>query len=92
MSNVFTIYVVKSFGPDAGYTNLKAFIDVDEAEAYAKTIEKQIPDDVENEFVEVEQMDCQSYGTTNRSIDYSFMPANPTESNYNKVDLSFIPL
>ena len=88
MSNVFTIYVVKSFGPDAGYTNLKAFINVDEAEAYAKTIEKQIPDDVENEFVEVEQMDCQSYGTT----DLSFMPANPTESNYNKVDLSFIPL
>ena len=92
MSNVFTVFIVKSFGPDAGYTNLKAFIDVDEAEAYAKTIEKQIPDDVENEFVEVEQMDCQSYGTTNRSIDYSFMPANPTESNYNKIDMSFIPL
>jgi hypothetical protein len=65
MSNVFTVYIVKSFGPDAGYTNLKAFVNVDEAEAYAKTIEKQIPDDVENEFVEVEQMDCLSYGTTN---------------------------
>lgn len=92
MSNVFKVFIVKSFGPDAGYTNLKAFINVDEAEVYAKTIEKQIPDDVENEFVEVEQLDCLSYGTTNRSIDYSFMPANPTESNYNKVDLSFIPL
>ena len=91
MSNVFTVFIVKSFGPDTGYTNLKAFINVDEAEDYAKTIEKQIPDDVENEFVEVEQLDCQSYGTTNR-VDYSFMPANPTESNYNKVDLSFIPL
>ena len=87
MSNVFTVFIVKSFGPDAGYTNLKAFINVDEAEAYAKTIEKQIPDDVENEFVEVEQMDCQSYGTT----DLSFMPAT-TETSYNKVDLSFIPL
>jgi len=65
MSNVFTVYIVKSFGPDAGYTNLKAFINVDEAEAYAKTIEKQIPEDVEDEFVEIEQMDCLSYGTTN---------------------------
>ena len=92
MSNVFKVYIVKSFGPDAGYTNLKAFINVDEAEAYAKTIEKQIPDDVENEFVEVEQLDCLSYGTTNRSVDLSFMPANPTESSYNKIDTSFIPL
>jgi len=92
MSNVFTVFIVKSFGPDAGYTNLKAFINVDEAEAYAKTIEKQIPEDVENEFVEVEQLDCLSYGTTNRSVDLSFMPANPTESSYNKIDTSFIPL
>ena len=91
MSNVFKIYIVKSFGPEDGYTNLKAFVNVDEAEAYAKTIEKQIPDDVENEFVEVEQLDCLSYGTTNR-VDYSFMPANPTESSYNKIDTSFIPL
>jgi len=88
MSNVFTVFIVKSFGPDAGYTNLKAFINVDEAEAYAKTIEKQIPDDVENEFVEVEQMDCQSYVTT----DLSFMPACPSYNGSSKVDLSFIPL
>jgi hypothetical protein len=88
MSNVFTVFIVKSFGPDAGYTNLKAFINVDEAEAYAKTIEKQIPDDVENEFVEVEQLDCQSYGTT----DLSFMPASPSYNGSSKVDLSFIPL
>ena len=92
MSNVFTVFIVKSFGPDAGYTNLKAFINVNEAEAYAKTIEKQIPDDIENEFVEVEQLDCKSYGTTNQSVDLSFMPLNPTTSSYTKVDLSFIPL
>ncbi len=91
MSNVFTVFIVKSFGPDAGYTNLKAFINVNEAEAYAKTIEKQIPEGVEDEFVEIEQMDCLSYGTTNKSIDLSFMPAT-TETSYNKVDLSFIPL
>ena len=92
MSNVFTVFIVKSFGPDTGYTNLKAFINVDEAEAYAKTIEKQIPDDVENEFVEVEQLDCLSYGTTNQSVDLSFMPLNPTTISYTKVELSFIPL
>ena len=74
MSNVFTVFIVKSFGPDTGYTNLKAFINVDEAEAYAKTIEKQIPEDVENEFVEVEQLDCLSYGTTNKSIDSKYTP------------------
>jgi hypothetical protein len=92
MSNVFTVFIVKSFGPDAGYTNLKAFINVDEAEAYAKTIEKQIPDDVENEFVEIEQLDCLSYGTTNRSIDLSFMPASPSYNSSSKIDMSFIPL
>ena len=91
MSNVFTVFIVKSFGPDAGYTNLKAFINVDEAEAYAKTIEKQIPDDIENEFVEVEQLDCLSYGTTNR-VDYSFMPASPSYNGSSKIDMSFIPL
>ena len=91
MSNVFTVFIVKSFGPDTGYTNLKAFINVDEAEAYAKTIEKQIPEDVENEFVEVEQLDCLSYGTTNR-VDYSFMPANPSYNGSSKIDMSFIPL
>jgi hypothetical protein len=92
MSNVFKIYVVKSFGPDAGYTNLKAFVNENEAEAYAKTIEKQIPEDVEDEFVEVEQLDCLSYGTTNRSIDLSFMPADPSYNGSSKIDMSFIPL
>jgi hypothetical protein len=92
MSNVFTVFIVKSFGPDAGYTNLKAFVNEDEAEAYAKTIEKQIPEDVEDEFVEVEQLDCLSYGTTNRSIDLSFMPADPSYNGSSKIDMSFIPL
>jgi len=91
MSNVFTIYVVKSFGPDAGYTNLKAFVNEEEAEAYANKIRNQIGEDIEDEFVEIEQMDCQSYGTTNQSVDLSFMPVT-TETSYNKVDLSFIPL
>ena len=72
MSNVFTIYVVKSFGPDAGYTNLKAFVNEDEAEAYANKIRNQIGEDIENEFVDIEQMDCQSYGTSNKSIDLNF--------------------
>ena len=74
MSNVFTVYIVKSFGPDAGYTNLKAFVNEDEAEAYANKIRNQIGEDIEDEFVEIEQMDCLSYGTTNRSIDLSFIP------------------
>jgi hypothetical protein len=72
MSNVFKVYIVKSFGPDAGYTNLKAFVNEDEAEAYAKTVEAQIPEDVEDEFVEIEQMDCLSYGTTNQPINLNF--------------------
>ena len=65
MSNVFTVYIVKSFGPDAGYTNLKAFVNEDEALDYQAKIAKQIPEDVEDEFVEIEQMDCLSDGTTN---------------------------
>ena len=92
MSNVFKIYIVKSFGPDAGYTNLKAFVNVDEAEAYANKIRNQIGEDIENEFVEIEQMDCLSYGTTNQSVDLSFMPLQQTYSGSSKVDLSFIPL
>ncbi len=92
MSNVFKVYIVKSFGPDAGYTNLKAFVNEDEAEAYANKIRNQIGEDIENEFVEIEQMDCLSYGTTNRSIDLSFMPASPSYNGSSKIDMSFIPL
>jgi hypothetical protein len=92
MSNVFTVYIVKSFGPDAGYTNLKAFVNEDEAESYANKIRNQIGEDIEDEFVEIEQMDCLSYGTTNRSIDLSFMPASPSYNGSSKIDMSFIPL
>ena len=55
---MYKIYVVKSFGHQ-GYTNLKAFSNYDEAEEYAKTIEKQIPVEVldaGDEFVEVEEL------------------------------------
>jgi hypothetical protein len=51
------IYLVKSFGPDAGFTNLKAFSLESNAEAYAELVRKQIPDFSVDEFVEVEKMD-----------------------------------
>jgi len=92
MSNVFTIYVVKSFGPEDGYTNLKAFVNFDEADAYADKIRNQIPKDINDEFVDIEELDCLSYGTTNKSIDLSFMPADPSYNGSSKIDMSFIPL
>jgi hypothetical protein len=49
------VYIVKSFGPQNGYMNLKAFDSVEKAEAYAEVISNQIPPDVEDEFVEVEE-------------------------------------
>jgi len=49
------VYIVKSFGPQNGYVNLKAFDSVEKAEAYAEVISNQIPPDVEDEFVEVEE-------------------------------------
>ena len=51
------IYMVKSFGPQDGYTNLKAFKLESSAEAYAEIVRKQIPDFSEDEFVEVEEID-----------------------------------
>ena len=59
---MYKIYVVKSFGHQ-GYTNLKAFSDYDEADEYAKTIEKQIPVAVletGEEFVEVEELNYEA--------------------------------
>jgi len=50
------VYIVKSFGPENGYVNLKAFADIEDAEAYKVVIEKQIPEDIEDEFVEIEEM------------------------------------
>lgn len=55
---MYTIYVVKSFGHQ-GYVNLKAFSTYDEADEFAKSVEKQIPSEVRDtgdEFVEVEQL------------------------------------
>ena len=50
------VYIVKSFGPENGYVNLKAFADSEDAEAYKAVIEKQIPEGIEDEFVEIEDM------------------------------------
>lgn len=50
------VYIVKSFGPENGYVNLKAFADIEDAEAYKAVIEKQIPEGIEDEFVEIEDM------------------------------------
>ena len=54
--NMLYVYIVKSFGPENGYVNLKAFADIEDAEAYKAVIEKQIPEDIEDEFVEIEDM------------------------------------
>jgi hypothetical protein len=50
------VYIVKSFGPENGYVNLKAFADLEDAEAYKAVIDKQIPEDIEDEFVEIEEL------------------------------------
>jgi hypothetical protein len=55
------VYIVKSFGPDSGWVNLKAFDNNDAAVYFANTIEKQIPDGVEDEFVEIEVLNVRSW-------------------------------
>jgi hypothetical protein len=50
------VYIVKSFGPENGYVNLKAFADIEDAEAYKAVVEKQILEGIEDEFVEIEDM------------------------------------
>ena len=50
------VYIVKSFGPENGYVNLKAFAEYDDALNYADVIQKQIPDGIEDEFVEIEEL------------------------------------
>ncbi len=55
------VYIVKSFGPESGWVNLKAFDNNDAAVSFANTVEKQIPDDVENEFVEIEVLNVRSW-------------------------------
>ena len=53
------VYLVKSFGCESGYLNLKVFKEEADAIEYAGTIEAQIPDGVslDDEFVEVEELD-----------------------------------
>lgn len=53
------MYIVKSFGPESGYVNLKAFASEESAIEYSSKIEKQIPADVEDEFVEIEEMNLE---------------------------------
>ncbi len=55
------VYIVKSFGPDSGWVNLKAFDNNDAAVYFANTVEKQIPDDIEDEFVEIEVLNVRSW-------------------------------
>jgi hypothetical protein len=50
------VYIVKSFGPENGYVNLKAFANVEDAEAYQNVVQKQIPEGIEDEYVEVEEL------------------------------------
>jgi hypothetical protein len=50
------VYIVKSFGSENGYMNLKAFAELSDAESYQSVVQKQIPADIEDEFVEIEEM------------------------------------
>jgi len=54
------VYIVKSFGPENGYMNLKAFAELSDAESYQSVVQKQIPADIEDEFVQIEELvvDC----------------------------------
>lgn len=51
------VYLVKSFGPQNGYVNLKVFSKQEDASFFASSIECQIPEGSEDEFVEIEEMD-----------------------------------
>ena len=55
------VYIVKSFGPENGWMNLKVFDNNDAAVSFANEIEKQIPEDVEDEFVEIEVFNVRSW-------------------------------
>jgi hypothetical protein len=55
------VFIVKSFGPENGWVNLKVFDNNDGAVAYANHVEKQIPADSEDEFVEIEVFNLRSW-------------------------------
>ena len=50
------VYIVKSFGPENGYVNLKAFANHGDALEYRAVVRKQIPDGIEDEFIEIEEL------------------------------------
>ena len=50
------VFIVKSFGPENGYVNLKAFAELSDAESYQAVVQKQIPDGIDDEFVEIEEL------------------------------------
>ncbi len=50
------VYVVKTFGPQNGYVNMRAFDTIEKAESYAEVLGSQIPPEVKDEFVEVEEL------------------------------------
>jgi hypothetical protein len=51
-----SVYIVKSFGPENGYVNLKAFTQLSDAENYEAVIEKERRYDIVDEFVEIETL------------------------------------
>ena len=51
-----SVFIVKSFGPENGYVNLKAFAELGDAESYQAVVSKQIPDGIDDEFVEIEEL------------------------------------
>jgi hypothetical protein len=65
------VYIVKSYGPENGWVNLKAFDNNDAAVTFANSVEKlltfansvgkQIPDDIQGEFVEIEVLNVRSW-------------------------------
>jgi hypothetical protein len=54
--NMQVVYIVKSFGPENGYLNLKAFANLEDAESFRAVVAKQIPEGIEDEWVEIEDM------------------------------------
>lgn len=57
------VFIVKSFGPENGWVNLKAFDNNDAAVSFANKVESQIPPDVrgETEYVEIDVMNIRSW-------------------------------
>ena len=55
------VYIVKSYGPENGWVYLKAFDNNDAAVTFANSVEKQIPDDIQGEFVEIEVLNVRSW-------------------------------